>query len=119
MVHSVALFAEFAVLYNQGKNHISLLMDLHFLKFEICTESLNLNIFLKKSSQGDIFPKPIKVCNCISATHKPKFKPLFCLCSLQCCLLLDALGLPWMRSEGEAEATCAWLNQHGVCLGIC
>ena len=83
MVHSVALFAEFAVLYNQEKDHISLLMDLYFLKFEICTESLNLNIFLKKGSQGDIFPKPIKVCNKIAfQPHTNRNLSLFSVCVL-------------------------------------
>ena len=32
---------------------------------------------------------------------------------LQCCQLLDALGIPWLKSEGEAEASCAALNALG------
>ncbi len=27
--------------------------------------------------------------------------------------LLDALGLPWIQAEGEAEKTCSWLCYHG------
>nr|XP_002124511.2 flap endonuclease GEN homolog 1 [Ciona intestinalis] len=32
----------------------------------------------------------------------------------ECCQLLDQLGIPWIKSEGEAEATCAALNSVGV-----
>ncbi|KAL5004480.1 hypothetical protein ScPMuIL_017936 [Solemya velum] len=30
------------------------------------------------------------------------------------CELLDSLGVPWLRSEGEGEALCAQLNKDGV-----
>ncbi|CAL8076291.1 unnamed protein product [Calicophoron daubneyi] len=30
--------------------------------------------------------------------------------SKECCKLLDALGVPWVQSPGEAEAMCAFLN---------
>ncbi|XP_076450153.1 uncharacterized protein LOC143286465 [Babylonia areolata] len=32
----------------------------------------------------------------------------------ECCDLLDALGVPYIQSQGEAEATCAALNAAGV-----
>ena len=28
--------------------------------------------------------------------------------------MLDILGIPWLKSEGEAEATCAALNMKGI-----
>ena len=34
--------------------------------------------------------------------------------SLQCVELLDSLGVPHLKSEGEAEALCALLNSQGV-----
>ena len=33
---------------------------------------------------------------------------------LQCCELLDVLGVPYLQSVGEAEALCALLNNEGV-----
>lgn len=33
---------------------------------------------------------------------------------IQCCILLDSLGIPWLKAEGEAEALCATLNKHGL-----
>ena len=35
----------------------------------------------------------------------------------QCCELLDILGIPYVQSQGEAEAMCAVLNAAGV--GLC
>ncbi|KAL8589204.1 hypothetical protein ACOMHN_017006 [Nucella lapillus] len=32
----------------------------------------------------------------------------------ECCELLDTLGVPYVQSQGEAEATCAALNAAGV-----
>lgn len=32
----------------------------------------------------------------------------------QCCEMLDSLGIPYVQSPGEAEATCAALNASGV-----
>ncbi|XP_036365911.1 uncharacterized protein LOC115220307 isoform X1 [Octopus sinensis] len=32
----------------------------------------------------------------------------------KCCELLDCLGVPYLESQGEAEAYCAFLNKHGV-----
>lgn len=32
----------------------------------------------------------------------------------QCCEMLDNLGVPYVHSPGEAEATCAALNASGV-----
>ena len=34
--------------------------------------------------------------------------------TLQCCELLDILGIPYVQSQGEAEAMCALLNAAGV-----
>ena len=34
---------------------------------------------------------------------------------LQCAQLLRFLGLPVIKSEGEAEACCAFLNKEKVC----
>ena len=34
--------------------------------------------------------------------------------SFQCCELLDAVGVPYIQSQGEAESTCAALNAAGV-----
>ncbi|XP_072354935.1 flap endonuclease GEN homolog 1 isoform X1 [Scyliorhinus torazame] len=31
----------------------------------------------------------------------------------ECCELLDCLGIPWVCAAGEAEAMCAYLNEHG------
>ena len=33
---------------------------------------------------------------------------------MQCCELLDAMGVPCLQSKGEAEALCAQLNMAGV-----
>ena len=33
---------------------------------------------------------------------------------VQCCELLDAMGVPCLQSKGEAEALCAQLNMAGV-----
>uniref|UniRef100_H2ZJ46 XPG-I domain-containing protein n=1 Tax=Ciona savignyi TaxID=51511 RepID=H2ZJ46_CIOSA len=35
----------------------------------------------------------------------------------ECCQLLDQLGIPWIKSEGEAEATCAALNEASLVHG--
>ena len=32
----------------------------------------------------------------------------------QCCKLLDSLGVPYLQSQGEAEALCSVLNYTGV-----
>ncbi|CAK8683799.1 unnamed protein product [Clavelina lepadiformis] len=32
----------------------------------------------------------------------------------ECCHLLSMLGVPWIKAEGEAEATCAALNAAGL-----
>lgn len=37
----------------------------------------------------------------------------FCV-YFQCCEMLDYLGVPYVHSPGEAEATCAALNASGV-----
>ena len=36
------------------------------------------------------------------------------MCLVQCCELLDLLGVPHLQSRGEAEALCALLNSQGV-----
>ena len=44
-------------------------------------------------------------------------KVLLTMCStpsFQCCELLDAVGVPYIQSQGEAESTCAALNAAGV-----
>jgi hypothetical protein len=28
--------------------------------------------------------------------------------------MLGLLGIPFIKSDGEAEAMCAWLNENGV-----
>ena len=33
---------------------------------------------------------------------------------IQCCTLLNLLGIPCIKSAGEAEALCAWLDLHQV-----
>ena len=33
---------------------------------------------------------------------------------LQCCRLLDCMGVPYLQSRGEAEALCSLLNSTGV-----
>jgi len=33
---------------------------------------------------------------------------------LQCCEMLDYLGVPYIQSAGEAEAMCAFLNKNHV-----
>ena len=33
---------------------------------------------------------------------------------IQCCTLLNLLGIPCIKSAGEAEALCAWLDIHQV-----
>lgn len=38
--------------------------------------------------------------------------------SCQCGELFDLLGVPWVRAVGEAEATCAALNYHQVCVSL-
>ncbi|XP_068689006.1 flap endonuclease GEN homolog 1-like [Montipora foliosa] len=38
----------------------------------------------------------------------------FAECVRECCTLLELLGVPCLRSEGEAEALCALLNFHQV-----
>lgn len=38
---------------------------------------------------------------------------------IQCTVLLDALGVPWVQSPGEAEALCAFLNSYGVSNNTC
>nr|CAB3248778.1 flap endonuclease GEN homolog 1 [Phallusia mammillata] len=32
----------------------------------------------------------------------------------ECCQLLDQIGIPWLKSDGEAEAMCAYLNNEGM-----
>ena len=32
----------------------------------------------------------------------------------QCCEMLECLGIPYVQSQGEAEAMCAVLNSEGV-----
>ncbi len=39
------------------------------------------------------------------------------LALLQCCTMLDCLGVAYVQAQGEAEAMCAFLNKHGVRLG--
>lgn len=34
----------------------------------------------------------------------------FCIFWKQCCDLLNQLGIPWVKADGEAEALCAHLN---------
>nr|XP_039271226.1 LOW QUALITY PROTEIN: flap endonuclease GEN homolog 1-like [Styela clava] len=36
----------------------------------------------------------------------------------ECCVLLDSLGVPWIKAEGEAEALCAALNKIGLVDGV-
>lgn len=36
----------------------------------------------------------------------------------ECCILLDSLGVPWIKAEGEAEALCAALNKIGLVDGV-
>ncbi|KAA3681634.1 flap endonuclease GEN [Paragonimus westermani] len=38
----------------------------------------------------------------------------FAKISGECCILLNALGVPWVQSPGEAEAMCAMLNSSEV-----
>ena len=45
-----------------------------------------------------------------------KNKVIFEFLFLQCCELLDILGIPYVQSQGEAEAMCAVLNAAGVCI---
>lgn len=43
----------------------------------------------------------------------------FNACLKECCEMLDYLGVPYVHSPGEAEATCAALNASGVSKLIC
>ena len=37
-----------------------------------------------------------------------------CFLCFQCCEMMRLLGIPFVKSDGEAEAMCAWLNENNV-----
>ncbi|XP_062573963.1 flap endonuclease GEN homolog 1-like [Saccostrea cucullata] len=46
--------------------------------------------------------------------HRRGGRRNFNACLKECCEMLDYLGVPYVQSSGEAEATCAALNARGV-----
>ncbi|XP_014770736.2 flap endonuclease 1, partial [Octopus bimaculoides] len=72
------------------------------LKAETMRKRQNECFLYGKSSQNNFPPRKSTKRSHLNAYVK------------KCCELLDCLGVPYLESQGEAEAYCAFLNKHGV-----